>query len=287
MGSISPTPSPTGLSILITGGASGIGLGIVSHFASQPLPHHITVLDINSSSFPSIQSSLKSQYPKASIAFKHCDISSWDSQAARFKETYSSLGRIDIVLANAGISKDGVLIAKEGEEEAEEPVKPSLGTVDVNLIGTIYTVKLGIHYLRKNSPTAINGAASRGCIICTASIAGIYPFPSAPIYGATKAGVIGLVRSLALPLARHDIQINALAPAVLETNIAPSTLFTNMILTPVETLTRGVEQWVQDRARMGEVAEIHGESVTVRAEAEYVDEDSRKNLEEFWRLGYA
>ena len=68
-----------------------------------------------------------------------------------------------------------------------------------------------MHYIMKNAPT--NG--SRGSIICTASNAGLYPFPVAPIYAASKHAVVGLVRSMAKPLERHEVQINALAPAVL------------------------------------------------------------------------
>lgn len=56
---------------------------------------------------------------------------------------------------------------------------------------------------------------SRGSIICTASNAGIYPFPVGPLYAASKAGVIAFVRSMAPVIARNKIQINALAPAVL------------------------------------------------------------------------
>lgn len=56
---------------------------------------------------------------------------------------------------------------------------------------------------------------SRGSIICTASNAGIYPFPVGPLYAASKAGVIGFVRSMAPVIAKNKIQINALAPAVL------------------------------------------------------------------------
>jgi len=60
-----------------------------------------------------------------------------------------------------------------------------------------------------------NHTSSRGSIVCTASNAGVYPFPIAPVYAATKSGVIGLVRSLARPYAKSNVQINALAPAVL------------------------------------------------------------------------
>lgn len=65
--------------------------------------------------------------------------------------------------------------------------------------------------MNKNSP---NTAGSRGSIICTASNAGLYPFPISPLYAASKFAVIGLVRSLADPLAEAGIQINGLAPAV-------------------------------------------------------------------------
>jgi NAD(P)-dependent dehydrogenase (short-subunit alcohol dehydrogenase family) len=76
-------------------------------------------------------------------------------------------------------------------------------------------VKLAAHYIVKNPPRGSETGPSKGSIICTASNGGIYPFPIAPLYAATKSGVIGLVRSLARPLEREQIQINALAPAVI------------------------------------------------------------------------
>lgn len=74
-------------------------------------------------------------------------------------------------------------------------------------------MKLAIHYMSKNQPSPVNG--SRGAIVCTASNSGIYPFPVAPLYAASKGGVIALVRSLGVALEKTQIQINALAPAVL------------------------------------------------------------------------
>jgi hypothetical protein len=55
----------------------------------------------------------------------------------------------------------------------------------------------------------------------------------------------------------------------------------------METLVRGVAKFVADRSLSGEVAEIHGDKVTLRPPHEYVDEDSARNLEVFWNLGYA
>lgn len=76
-------------------------------------------------------------------------------------------------------------------------------------------MNLAIHYISKNASTSRNGAQSKGSIICTSSNAGLYAFPVAPIYAATKAGIIGLVRGLAQGLELESIQINALAPAVI------------------------------------------------------------------------
>ncbi|KIW52481.1 hypothetical protein PV05_08115 [Exophiala xenobiotica] len=267
-------------SIVVTGGASGIGLGITRSFAEQGA--HVSVLDVNAEG-TNIVKALSSEFSDASFSFHKVDISNWDELAAAFEQIHQDQGRIDVVMANAGISKEGPLIVDE-----ETPSKPNLPTLEVNLIGTIYTVKLAIHYIKKNAP--VNGAmpASRGSIICTASNAGLYPFPVAPIYAASKFGVVGLVRSLARPLEKQAIQINALAPAVLETNIAPSKdLFKPMIMTPMSTLTRGVQQLVSDSSLTGQIAEIHGNNVTLAQPPPYVDEDTGKNIETFWSLGYA
>lgn len=138
------------------------------------------------------------------------------------------------------------------------------------------------------SARGLGSGLSKGSIICTASNAGIYPFPIAPLYAATKSGVIGLVRSLARPLEREQIQINALAPAVIETNIAPdSALFRSMILTPMSTATRAVAQLVGDASLTGKVLELHGEEVTFAEPPAYIDEDTGTNIEMFWKLGYA
>ncbi len=75
-------------------------------------------------------------------------------------------------------------------------------------------VNLAVHYMNRKPKTE---GGSRGSIICTASNAGLYPLPIAPLYAASKFGVVGLVRSTARVVEKAGIQINALAPAVLGT----------------------------------------------------------------------
>ncbi|GAD91625.1 short chain dehydrogenase/reductase [Paecilomyces variotii No. 5] len=277
-------------SIIITGGASGIGLGITRHFAPDPNTH-VSIFDINASTGSEVLSALRTEFPSgASLSFVQCDVSSWESQADAFEKVYAGQGRIDVVFANAGISKEAQLIETDRAKKGEKPTKPDLMTLNVNLVGCLYSTKLAIHYISKNNAITnpATNTASKGTIICTASNAGIYGFPVAPIYAASKSGVIGLVRGLARPLEREQIQINALAPAVIQTNIAPSQdLFKHMILTPMETATKAVKQFLDDPRLTGKVAELHGEVVSFAEAPPYVDEDTGKNIETFWSLGYA
>lgn len=100
--------------------------------------------------------------------------------------------------------------------------------------------------------------------------------------------MIGLVRALARPLETEQIQINALAPAVIETNISSDLdLFKHMITTPMSTATKAVAQFLADPTLTGKVAELHGETVSFAEPPAYVDEDTGTNIEMFWTLGYA
>ena len=95
----------------------------------------MSILDINTETGLSVVKSLAAEFPLASPIFNQCDISDWDSHAAAFKRIYQERGSIDIVVANAGITEQGRLVVTH----EEEPQKPNLRTVDVNLKGTIYS----------------------------------------------------------------------------------------------------------------------------------------------------
>jgi NAD(P)-dependent dehydrogenase (short-subunit alcohol dehydrogenase family) len=94
---------------------------------------HISVLDFNPDG-ANVVKELTSEFNDASVSFHKVDISKWDELAAVFQAVYQQQGRIDIVMANAGISKEPSLIVNE-----ETPSKPALHTLDVNLTGTIYS----------------------------------------------------------------------------------------------------------------------------------------------------
>ena len=128
------TEAPGRKAAIVTGGASGIGLGVTEHLAKQG--YNVAVLDVNIESGSEVVSKLSAENPQARLVFKKCDVSSWQSQAEAFKETYTEFGKINFVFANAGISERGKTgIANFTEDEPQEP---NLKVVDVNLTGVIF-----------------------------------------------------------------------------------------------------------------------------------------------------
>ncbi|GAW13337.1 hypothetical protein ANO14919_027190 [Xylariales sp. No.14919] len=291
----------TARSVIVTGGASGLGKIMSGYFAS--LGDTVTILDIDAANGPAVAAELGARAARAEtngagvggVRFRECDIASWTQQKAAFRAVHEEVGRVDVVVANAGVAEGGrswvvppaPMKGAEGVGLLDELDEPGLKVLDVNLTGNVYSVKLALHYMQRNAPDARTGL--RGSILCTASNVGLYPFSPAPLYAASKHAIVGLVRSLGPVYGQPHIgiRINALAPAVLETNISGTDgLFRNMVVTPPSTLIAGVEKLMNDTSLNGQVAEIHGQSVTLRPPHEVVDADSRRNLDEFSRFGY-
>ncbi|KAL3484549.1 short chain dehydrogenase/reductase [Aspergillus germanicus] len=268
---------------IITGGVSGIGLAIARHVASAP-GTHVYLLDLDVATGAKTINQLRAEFPEATFSFKECNVASWESQVAAFDQAYTEHGHIDLVVANAGIDEQESLTRFQGLSIQ----KPNLNVMDVNISGTIYSVQLGIYYLAKNKPTKRSGISSRGSIICTASCAGIYPFPTAPLYAASKHAVVGLVRSLARPLAKEDlqIQINAIAPGPVKTALSRGSTYYDMLaVTPMETLLRATATFIKDPSLSGQIAELHKESITYQDAPPFQHDETRQNIETFWKFG--
>ena len=137
---------------------------------------------------------------KASI-YK-CNVSDFEACEAMIKDIVKEHGRLDILINNAGITKDG-LIMKMKEEDFDS-------VLNVNLKGTFNTIRHSARQMLRQKS---------GKIINISSVSGILGNPGQMNYCASKAGVIGMTKSMARELASRGIRVNAVAPGFIETEM--------------------------------------------------------------------
>lgn len=130
------------------------------------------------------------------------DVRDWAAVKAAVDDGVAQLGRLDVVLGNAG-----VFTAPSLAEDMEDDI--FMDTLDINVAGVWRTAKAAIPHLKKNE----NG----GSIILTSSVAGLMGYPNFAHYVASKHAVVGLMRTLALELAPHHIRVNSVHPGSVNT----------------------------------------------------------------------
>ena len=187
---------------IVTGGALGIGEAYVR--ASVASGAFVVIADLNEEA----GNKLHNEFP-LSTAFVICDVTSWESQLSVFKKSkqVSPTSRIDIVVANAGVSTaDQVFL---NDIEKAEPDKPKLQVTDVNVVGVLFTTKLALWFFRKQNA---DGARQDQCLILQGSVTGYVDIYGAPQYTASKFAVRGLMRSLRQSEQAHGIRVNLIAP---------------------------------------------------------------------------
>ncbi|OQU94365.1 hypothetical protein CLAIMM_00726 [Cladophialophora immunda] len=179
---------------LVTGGASGMGLGVVEDLVQKGW--NVAIVDVDARMGHSAEERLGTQ-----VLFIRANVADYNQQAEAFSQTWAQWGRLDLVLANAGIL-DRMDITAPGKEMANgAPAKPDTLAVDICLYGVIYAAYLALHYFRKNA----NG---KGNLVFTSSQGGIYPVAMAPLYGAAKTGASQLYLGAFSPLPRKPEMSN-------------------------------------------------------------------------------
>lgn len=207
--------------ILITGGASGFGAACFQLWAEHGA--NVIIGDVNEKAGAELVARMRTETGNSNHHFIRLDVTSWPSQAAFFKEAaaLSPHGGIDHVMANAGI----VNTPEEGEYEEppdyasmDNPPPPKHRTLDINLIGVVYTTNLAIAYLSRN-PGSRNcsleehTAARDRHLILVSSLAGLSGLPSLPFYATAKHGVVGLFRTLRMTEGiKNGIRVNMINP---------------------------------------------------------------------------
>ncbi|MBB3570073.1 SDR family NAD(P)-dependent oxidoreductase [Rhizobium sp. BK491] len=190
---------------LVTGAGSGIGRATALALAKDGFA--IGVLGRTQEEISSTFDEISVRGGQAAILL--ADISDERQISAAVKELVARFGRLDVVVANAGINGVWAPIDDLSLSEWND-------TISINLTGTFLTIRATVPELKHSGG---------GSIIVVSSINGTRTFttPGATAYTATKAGQVAMVQQLALELARHHIRINAVCPGEIETNIDANT----------------------------------------------------------------
>ena len=173
--------------VLITGGSRGIGLACAQRFLAQGDRVAVTY----NSSPP----------PEGLFAVK-CDVTDLDSVDAAFKAVEAEFGPVEVLVSNAGITKDGLLLRMSEADFGS--------VVDANLTAAYRVAKRATHGMLR---------ARAGRIIFMSSVVALLGSAGQANYAASKAGLVGLARSLARELGSRSITVNVVAPGPVETDM--------------------------------------------------------------------
>ncbi len=184
---------------VITGSARGIGFAIGKKLAGKGADIVINDIAEESSVTDSIQvvKALGSE-----VIYLRADVSKTGEAKRLTEETIERFGRIDILVNNAGVTRDNLLIRMK-EKDWDD-------VIAINLKGTFNCIQATARQMMKQHS---------GSIINISSVVGIYGNPGQANYAASKAGVIGLTKTLAKELASRGIRVNAIAPGFIETEM--------------------------------------------------------------------
>ncbi|MCA9434325.1 MAG: 3-oxoacyl-[acyl-carrier-protein] reductase [Candidatus Omnitrophica bacterium] len=181
---------------IVTGGTRGIGFAIVQRLASDGYKVRFTGRS---------RESVDRAHAKLDVTAQGsvCDISDEGSVNAFFEEAIKAEGRIDVLVNNAGITRDGLFLRMKPDQWDE--------VMNTNLRGVYLCCKAVARPMMKNE--------EGGRIIILSSVVGVGGNAGQANYAAAKAGVLGLTKSLAKELGSRNILVNAIAPGFIETDM--------------------------------------------------------------------
>lgn len=215
------------LSVVVTGAASGIGLGYAEAMASNGA--RVTMIDMNAAQLDAAVNKLRDEGAKVSGVV--ADVTQLETLRAAIEATIEREQRIDVVFANAGISAGPGFLAGDGSRNpaaAFENLSPEIleRALATNLGGAFRTMQLVIPQMKRQG---------RGRIIVTTTVA-VHKVETlvSTLYVASKAGLLQLVRQAALELARYGILVNGIAPGPVITNIGAGRLHDASARAPFE-----------------------------------------------------
>lgn len=178
---------------LVTGGASGIGRSIVEEFLKEGAS--VAILDIADA-----QPVVDEFSSLGKVIYYKADVASSESVRDVFSQAEKDFGTFNVLVNNAGIDP-------KGHDLSTHPIEEWQRVLNVNLNGSFYLTRLvGARLIEENKP---------GSIIFITSVHTYQAFPNEAAYDASKLGMVGLMRSVALDWGVHNIRLNAIAPGAI------------------------------------------------------------------------
>jgi 3-oxoacyl-[acyl-carrier protein] reductase len=181
--------------VMVTGGAAGIGRVTAESFAREGA--RIAICDVNPEAGETAAKALGSE-----ASFEQVDVASTTAVSSWVEGVFDKYGQIDVLVNNAGITRDG-LIMRMKEEDWD-------AVISVNLKSAFNCIKAASKIMVKQRS---------GRIINLASVVGVMGNPGQANYVASKAGMIGLTKTVAKELGARGITVNAVAPGFIETDM--------------------------------------------------------------------
>ena len=185
---------------LITGAARGIGRQIAIELAKDGYDVAINYRTMNEE-LENLKSQIENDFG-VNVILVQGDVSNFEDAEKIVKETIEKLSKIDVLVNNAGITKDGLLMRM-----AKEDFKK---VIDINLIGTFNVTRNVIPFMVKQKS---------GRVINISSVVGVAGNAGQTNYSDSKAGIIGFTKSLAREVASRNILVNAVAPGFIATDM--------------------------------------------------------------------
>ncbi len=191
------TQSFEGVSVLVTGGTRGIGRAIVQAFASAGAT--VTFTGRNEAA---AQETIDGSGAPGNCHFVVADVAQVESAKAAVDAAVENGGGLDVVVNNAGITRDNLLLRMKDEEWTS--------VMDVNLSGAFYVTRAATRRLMKSK---------RGRLINITSVVGLTGNAGQANYAASKGGIIAFTKAVAKELAGRQVTVNAIAPGFIQTDM--------------------------------------------------------------------
>jgi len=208
----------TGKVALVTGGNSGIGLGFAEGLAKHGAD--VCIWGTNEAKNAAAEETLKHHGTK--VLALRCDVGDQEQVTESFAKTVDVLGKVDSCFANAGVGSRGTPFDQMDLAEWQDVFR-------VNMEGVFFTFQNAVRHMK--------AAGNGGSLVVTSSSSAIFGAPRTEHYAATKAGVLAMIRGLAVEQARYGIRANAVLPGWIDTamtaNVIENETFLAKVLTRV------------------------------------------------------